>query len=54
MSDKLYWSNEAVDKWESGNFLTLVLIPNKWWSIKAWKYGASVRWAMLQGLRGEQ
>lgn len=46
--DKIYWSNTPSEKWDDeGDFLTFFLIPNKWGSIKAWKFAFSMRAEML-------
>lgn len=42
---KVYFSktfNPSFDE-EDSNYMTFFLIPNKWWSIKDWKFAMSFR-----------
>ena len=47
--EKVYFSKVFdPNKWEEPDYMTLFLIPNKWWSVKAWKFAWSVRAEMLR------
>jgi hypothetical protein len=47
---KFYWSSENnLENWtDDTDFMTFVLIPRKWWSIKAWKLANSMRAEFLK------
>lgn len=51
--DKVYFS-KLLDPEDWGNddsgFMTFFLVPNKWWSPKAWKFANSMRAEMLKKL----
>ena len=37
-------------KKQYGDYLSFILIPRKWWSVKAWRLAATVRSKMLMHL----
>ncbi len=52
---KVYWSQSSDwDSWEQNDFdwMVFVLIPRKWWSLKAWKFANSFRAHLLKKLMG--
>lgn len=51
--DKVYFSKSiSPDDWsnDDSGFMTFLLVPNKWWSPKAWKFSNSMRTEMLKKL----
>ena len=51
MQDKIYWS-EREEGWidDTADWMTFVLIPRKWWSIKAWRFANDYRSHLLKHL----
>ena len=51
MTDYVYWSVKE-DGWtdETADWMTFVLVPRKWWSIKAWKFANEYRMHLLKSL----
>ena len=42
--EKVYWStNSDIEDWDEGDYLSVILIPNKWWSLNAWKFANKIR-----------
>jgi hypothetical protein len=53
--EKFYWSDfMPLDAWrdDDADCMTFVLIPRKWWSIKAWKMANRFRTHLLNKLMG--
>jgi len=53
VSDQKVYFSQIVDPtdWSfADDFLTFYLIPNKWWSIRAWKFANSMRSRILNKL----
>lgn len=51
--EKIYWSNVPdPTNWgdDSADYMTFVLVPSKWWSIKAWKLANEFRVELLRRL----
>ena len=49
IDQKVYFSKlfDPTDWSYADDFLTFYLIPNKWWSIRAWKFANSMRSRIL-------
>lgn len=49
MDDKVYFSKKLdPNSWNNSDCMTFFLVPNKWWSFKAWKFANSIRSEMLR------
>ena len=49
--EKVYFSKILdLEDWSSNDcsYMTLFFIPNRWWSIKDWKFALSMRARMLE------
>lgn len=51
MSDYFFWS-EKEEGWidDTADWMTFVLIPRKWWSLKAWRFANDYRAHLLNSL----
>lgn len=51
MKDYIYWTDKEqgwID--DTADWMTFVLIPRKWWSLKAWRFASDYRNHLLKHL----
>ena len=53
--NKLYWSKtfDPTNWARDADFLTIYLVPKRWWSWRSWKFAYSVRARMLECLNNK-
>lgn len=46
---RFYWTkNKDANSWNNFSYLTFIIIPRHWWSIKGWKFAWSLRAEFLE------
>ena len=41
-------NGDSWGAWVDGDYMTMILIPRRWWSIKDWKFAWEVRANMMK------